>query len=123
MSQSRTKMAWPGQMAQSRTGRTNLPKQDVLPRAGQVAALAMESNLQVHKTTLQQEPKYIADSLQLKLPENNFIFPLRQTNTIEVNRKLSLSRAAFIYRGANLWNKLPLYIRKCKKQHFHQTSM
>ena len=62
-----------------------------------------------------QEPKYLHKKLSLKIPNQNVIFPHRQIHTIEINRKLSISRSAFIYRGAHIWNQLPISLRKCEK--------
>ena len=76
---------------------------------------AYHTLLQVHKSILNQQPQYIYDNLNLRVHGKNQTFPHRQEYTVNTNRNLSISRAAFIYRGAHIWNMLPLHLRKCDK--------
>ena len=65
--------------------------------------IAYHTLLQVHKTTQTNKPRYL--------------------NTIEVNRNLTVSRSGFIFRGADLWNKLPIDIRSCDKLETFRTKV
>ena len=69
--------------------------------------------LQVYKTITNHQPKYLSDKLILRKPIENIIFPQRHVNTIKVRGNLTLSRSGFLYRGAQLWNSLPLELRTC----------
>ena len=57
------------------------------------------------------EPNYLAEKLSLRKPEEGRIFPYRKRHTIQVNCTLTVSRSGFVYRGAKLWNCLPLELR------------
>ena len=76
--------------------------------------VAYHTLLQVHKTIVSKKPEYLSKHLSLKLPGNGQIFPHRQIQTLTVNRMLSISRSAFMYRGARIWNELPLNLRNCQ---------
>ena len=77
--------------------------------------MAFHTLVQVHKIVINQKPKYLAEKLKLKTSENNGkIFPHKHSNKINVNCELSLSRAAFVHRGAQIFNSLPLPLRSCK---------
>ena len=67
--------------------------------------------LQVFKTIHSGQPKYLAKKLNIRRPNPSHIFLQRQSNTIHVKNNLSLSRSGFVYRGAQLWNLLPLDLR------------
>ena len=91
---------------------------DLVNRSGELSVhqlIALHTLLQVHKVVLKKKPEYIFDQFSLKLPENARIFPHRQEFTIPINTKLSISRSSFLTRGARLWNRLPLQLRKCNK--------
>ena len=85
--------------------------------------IAYHTLLQVHKTTQTNKPRYLSDRLILRKPDNSAIFPMRNLNTIEVNRNLTVSRSGFIFRGADLWNKLPIDIRSCDKLETFRTKV
>ena len=74
---------------------------------------AFHTVLNVFKIIHSRQPKYLAESLKLSRPEEENIFPQRQANKILVKRNLTLSRSGFFYRGAQLWNLLPLELRTC----------
>ena len=74
---------------------------------------AFHTVLNVFKIIHSRQPKYLAESLKLSRPEEENIFPQRQANKILVKRNLTLSRSGFLYRGAQLWNLLPLELRTC----------
>ena len=76
--------------------------------------VAYHTLLQVHKTILCKKPEYLAKNVSLNIPKNGQIFPHRQIHTITVNRNKSISRSAFMYRGAKLWNQLPLELKNCQ---------
>ena len=76
---------------------------------------AYHTILQVHKTTQTNKPDYLSKKLVLRKPDGVNIFPIRNINTIHVNRNLTVSRSGFIYRGASLWNKLPVELRSSNK--------
>ena len=80
--------------------------------------IAYHTLLQVNKTIISKKPSYIYKKLKLRTPGENFIFPKRQTHTIMVNRKLNISRSSFIYRGANLFNRLPLNLRESQDEKY-----
>ena len=62
------------------------------------------------------EPKYLADKMVLRTPEEGRIFPNRHADTIvQENRTLSATRSGFLQRGAKLWNCLPLELRLERK--------
>ena len=75
--------------------------------------IAYHTLLLVHNVISNKKPSYLSERLQLKLPTETNIFPHRQAFTIEVNRELSLSRGAFMYRGAKLFNMLPINLHSC----------
>ena len=73
--------------------------------------------LQVHKTVLTKKPDYLSKKLVLRKPtdQDEGIFPHRQLNTINVDRNLTIARSGFLFRGAKLWNLLPLELRSSEK--------
>ena len=91
---------------------------DLVNRSGELSVhqlIALHTLLQVHKVVLKKKPEYISNQLSLKLPENGQIFPHRQEFTIPINTKLTISRSSFVTRGARIWNRLPLQLRKSNK--------
>ena len=93
------------------------PSKELTEKSGELSIhqlIAYHTLLQVHKSTLNKKPEYISSKLPLKVPGQN-IFPHKQAYTISVNKELSISRSAFIYRGAHIWNQLPFLLRKCEK--------
>ena len=73
---------------------------------------AFHTVLSVFKITSSGKPKYLADKLSLRRSINGQIFPLRRVNTLQVNSNLTLARSGFLYRGAQLWNQLPPFMRQ-----------
>ena len=65
-----------------------------------------------HKTVITGRSVYLANNLKIKLPLEGTIFPHRQSFTIKTNNtantQLNTSRAGFIFRGAQVFNQLPL---------------
>ena len=108
--------------------KTNLPRDtptvDLVKAAGDLSVqqlTAYHTVMTVYRSVTSGKPKYISDRFKLKRPENG-IFPHRQHGKIEIApRKLSLSKGAFIYRGATLFNLLPFNLRTENKiQRFKQ---
>jgi hypothetical protein len=58
------------------------------------------------------QPEYLADKLVLRRPEVGRIFPNRHVHTIQTNCTLTVARSGFLYKGAKLWNCLPLELRQ-----------
>ena len=93
------------------------PCKEMITQSGDLSIhqlVAYHTLLQVHKSVLSKKPEYLSNHLSLNLPGNGRTFPHRQIHTITVNRNLSISRSAFMYRGARLWNQLPLDLRMCQ---------
>ena len=78
--------------------------------------VAFSTLLLVHKIVQNKKPKYLAEKLKLKVPQNGQIFPHRKINTISTIETLSISRGAFVYRGSQLFNNLPQDLR-CTDNH------
>ena len=73
---------------------------------------AFHTLLTMHKAIYEEKPKYVHDKLIQKAAVEGQIFPARQQNKVKVpNYQLTISRGSFCYRGATLWNKLPLHLR------------
>ena len=110
-------------MLKLRLGRRyDFPTNDLLKITGELSVhqlIAYHTLLQVNKTLISKKPAYIYEKLQLRTPEVNSIFPQRQSHTIQINRRLNISRSSFIYRGANLFSQLPMDLRMCQNEnHF-----
>ena len=93
----------------------NTPTTDLLASAGDLSVQqlgALHTLLYIFKIVRSGEPRYLAEKLQLRQAVQGRIFPLRQVNTIQVHRDLTLSRSGFLYRGAQLWNQLPPVLRQ-----------
>ena len=78
--------------------------------------VAYHTLLQVNKTLISKKPSYIYKKLHLRTPGESSIFPQSQSHTIIINSRLNISRSSFLYRGASLFNQLPLDLRKCKNE-------
>ena len=95
------------------------PTKDLLAVTGDLSVqqlTAYHTLMTVHRSITSGKPSYLAHQWKLKKPDRvQNIFPHRQLNTIEVNRELSISRGGTIYRGAKLWNMLPLKMRSENK--------
>ena len=79
--------------------------------------VAYHTLIHVHKIIIHEKPKYLSTKMKIKTPQNDSIFLNRQLSTIDMNnKKLSISRAGFVYRGTKLFNNLPHEIR-CLKSH------
>ena len=76
---------------------------------------AYHTVLQVFKIIKSGQPTYLSEKLLLRKPNDHGIFPQRHLNTIKVRGHLTLSRSAFFYRGAQLWNSLPSDLRSCSE--------
>ena len=95
------------------------PVTKLISRSGELSVhqlVGYHTLLQVQKVIANKKPAYIARKPPLNKPVEGQAFAHRQTNTISVNGRISsLSRSAFIYKGAALWNQLPLSLRNCEK--------
>ena len=61
------------------------------------------------------KPKYLADKMQLRRPGGDDLarVPLRHQYTITIERRdIAVARGGFVYRGAALFNSLPLELRQ-----------
>lgn len=100
---------------QTGTRDRNVPTKTLLDKARQLSVHqlgALHSVQQLFKVVTTKQPKYLADILSLRQPENErTVFPHRSLNTIQVSCKLSLTRSGFCYRSAKLWNLLPYEMR------------
>ena len=74
--------------------------------------VAYHTLIQVHKIIISEKPRYLSNNMKIKCPQDGSVFPHRQSTTINVNNKnLSISRAGFVFRSAQLFNNLPQDIR------------
>ena len=92
----------------------NTPTAELVQSSGDLSVNqlgAFYTVLQVFKIINSGLPKYLSEKLIIRRPNMSHIFPQRQLNTIQVKNNLSLSRSGFLYRGAQLWNSLPLELR------------
>ena len=77
---------------------------------------AYHTLLSVHRAVRGGNPKAVSNKLILKRLKDSEIFPLRQTDTIEVKKaNLNITRSGFCYRGSVLWNSMPLSLREESK--------
>ena len=78
---------------------------------------AFHTIMTVFRAVISGFPKYLHDKLALRIPgQNDRLIPQRQTHTIQVpNGNLTLSRGGFIFRGATLWNMMPVDLRTEQK--------
>ena len=104
----------------------NTPTTDLLASAGDLSVQqlgALHTVLYIFKIVRSGEPRYLAEKLQLRQAVQGRIFPLRQVNTIQVHRDLTLSRSGFLYRGAQLWNHLPPALRQESRIHVFKSQL
>ena len=93
----------------------NTPTVDLLNSCGDMSVHQLgvfHTLLQVFNIVHSGQPEYLAKKLQLRKPKDEYVFPQRQINTIDVRGYLTLSRSGFVYRGAQLWNSLPTDMRQ-----------
>ena len=62
--------------------------------------------LTIHRIRNAQEPEYLSEILTRDNRLNKIIIP---------NSNLTLAKQSFCFRGAEVWNKLPIEIRACRK--------
>ena len=92
----------------------DFPTNELLKRTNSLSIhqlIAFHTLVQMHKIINNERPKYLAEKLQLKISNGEIIFPHRHSYKINVKSDLSISRAAFVYRGARIFNQLPLELR------------
>ena len=96
----------------------DFPTKDLIQQTSELSIhqmIAYHTLLQVHKTIITGRPIYLANHLKIKRPQEGTIFPHRQSFTIETEKcKLNTSRAGFIFRGAQVFNLLPLELRSLR---------
>ena len=68
--------------------------------------LAYHTLVQVFKIRKSEEPEYLSDLLGKDNRQGSIIIP---------NSDLTLAKKSFVFRGAELWNKLPIQIRQSLK--------
>ena len=93
---------------------SNTPCTELVKQSGDMSIhqrITYFTLLQVFKTTQSNKPQYLSKKLVLKKPGDDRIFPQRQVNTISVNNRLTVGRSGFVFRGAKLWNQLPIDLR------------
>ena len=85
---------------------------------------AYHTLLAVHRAGRAEKPKYLSEKLKLNTPQTDHIIPERCQNTIAIsNTKLTIIRGGFCFRGANLWNKMPMNIRNIEKYTSFKTKL
>ena len=96
---------------QTGTKDRNEPTKTLLEKAKQLSVHqlgAFHSVQLLFKVVTTKQPKYLADILSLRQPDDGRnVFAHRRLNTIQVTCNLSLSRSGFCFRSAKLWNLLP----------------
>ena len=65
----------------------------------------------VHKAIMTKTPKYFIKKLNIKNDSEEHVVPARQATRLVVRADLSMSRGAYFYRAASLWNMLPENLR------------
>ena len=91
----------------------NAPTSDLLDATGDLSVHqlgAYHTLVTVFRIVTTGEPNYLAEKLSLRKPEEGRVFPYRKLHTIQVKCTLTVSRSGFVYRGAILWNCLPLEV-------------
>ena len=73
---------------------------------------AYQTLVTVFRIVTTGQPRYLAEKLTLRKPNQDGVFPCRNINTIKVLCELSIARSGFCYRGAKLWNCLPYGLRQ-----------
>ena len=102
------------------------PTNELITQTGELSIhqmIAYHTLVQVHKTVITKKPKYLSDKLSPRVPGGVDMFPHRQAFTITVNRELTISRVAFVYRGAKIWNQLPLNLRTCESSRMFKSQV
>ena len=77
----------------------------------------------VHRIVTTGQSEYLANKLALRTPEPGMIFPYRQVHTIQFDSTRSVVRSGFVYRGAKLWNCLPVELRLETKANAFKTEV
>ena len=77
--------------------------------------------LTIQKTLVRGQPHYFREKLLPRHQGGNndeldSVAPRRQENSLKINSNLTISRGGFFYRGAALFNKLPLSLRLTKSE-------
>ena len=104
----------------------DFPTNDLLKTTGELSVhqlVAYHTLLQVNKTLISKKPSYIYEKLNLRTAGENSVFPQRQSHTIQIKKRLTMSRSSFIYRGASLFNLLPMELRICKNEKHFKTEV
>ena len=77
----------------------------------------------VHRIVTTGQPEYLANKLALRKPDPGMIFPNRHVHTIQLVSTRSVVRSGFVYRGAKLWNCLPVELRLESKADVFKTEV
>ena len=104
----------------------DFPTNDLLKTTGELSVhqlVAYHTLLQTNKTLISKKPSYIYEKLNLRTAGENSVFPQRQSHTIQIKKRLTLSRSCFIYRGASLFNLLPMELRISKNEKHFKTEV
>ena len=94
------------------------PTADLVKAAGDLSVhqwTAFMTIMTVFRVLKSGKPKYLADKMQLRRPggDNVARVPLRHQHTITIERRdIAVARGGFVYRGAALFNSLPLELRQ-----------
>ena len=92
----------------------NAPTNDLLDANKDLSVHQLGANhtlVTVHRIVTTGQPEYLANKLALRKPEPVMIFPKRHVHTIHFNSSRTVVRSGFVYRGAYLWNCLPVDLR------------
>ena len=101
------------------------PTVDLTEAAGQLSVhqlTAYTSLLTVHKSLVRGQPQYFKEKLSPRFPScsalngSEVVVPRRQEYTLSASSNLTISRGGFFFRGATLFNKLPLNLRTSKNE-------
>ena len=91
------------------------PTEVLVKQAGSLSVnqlTAFATIMTVFRAISSGKPKYLSNKLKLRRQEDG-IFPQRQANTIAMTApRLNQTRSGFMYRGAALFNSLPVDLRK-----------
>ena len=91
---------------------------DLVKAAGDLSVhqwMAFMTIMTVFHVLMSGKPKYPANNLQLRRPDGDDVarVPLRHQHTITIIRRdVAVARGGFVYRGAALFNSLPLELRQ-----------
>ena len=78
---------------------------------------AYHTALAVFKVVKTGQPVYLAKRFGLGQEGNEEVRARRRPHDIRVDFNLSIARSGFIYRGAKLWNMIPINVRNAKSPH------